>query len=196
MRFNEEQIQEKLHLYEKTVSQHYVYKGPIVNSRIDEAIQPDGVRCQRQVVEHPGGVVILPMLEDGRMILVEQWRYPLGRTLIEFPAGKLDPGERADPLTAAKREFLEETGYEADCWEPMHYIYTSPGFCDEQLWLYKATGLRQVNANNDLGDEDEFIDLIRLPPEEVFAKVRSGEIVDAKTLCLLFHVFGPGASSL
>ena len=193
MRFNEAEIEAKRHLYEETLTQTYLQHGPIVNNRVDTVRTPDGKECVRQVVEHPGGVVILPILEDGRILLIEQWRYPLGRTLIEVPAGKLDPGEHADPLKAAQRELLEETGYAADTWEPMHYIYTSPGFCDEKLYLYKATGLRKVAGQ--YGDEDEFIDVLTLTPEEAIAMVRTGAIVDAKTVCLLFHCFFDSASA-
>ena len=178
---------DKTHLTETTVSKNVLHRGIVVNMRRDEALRPDGKPCVREVVEHPGGVVILPLLPSGEIIMVEQWRYPLGKTLIEVPAGKLERGE--DPFEAAQRELLEETGYKAHQWEPMHYIYTAPGFCDEKLYLYKASELELIHPQAQ-GDEDEFLDIHKLTPDEAFALVRDGRITDAKTLSLLLHVFG------
>ena len=176
------------HLFERTVAQSVVHTGTVITTRRDEAELPDGQRATRDVVEHPGGVVILPVLDDGRILLVRQWRYPLGRTLIEVPAGKLDPGEHADPMAAARRELMEETGYEPAHMEELTSIYTSPGFCDERLWLYKATGLRKIADHNDVKADDEFIDLLTVTVDEAFAMARSGEILDAKTLCLFWFL--------
>lgn len=178
---------DKSHLTETTVSKTLINRGIVVNTRRDEALRPDGKPCIREVVEHPGGVVILPLLDSGEIIMVEQWRYPLGKTLIEVPAGKLERGE--DPFEAAQRELLEETGYKAHQWEPMHYIYTAPGFCDEKLYLYKASALELIHPHAQ-GDEDEFLDIHKLTPEEALMLVREGRITDSKTLCLLLHVFG------
>ncbi|MEB3287560.1 MAG: NUDIX hydrolase [Vampirovibrionales bacterium] len=171
---------------ETTLSQKMIHTGKIINVRVDQARQPDGKPCVREVVEHPGGVTILPILDDGRLIFVEQWRYPLGRLLLEFPAGKLDPGERSNPLGAAQRELLEETGYTASSWELLSEIFTAPGFCDEKLWFYRATGL--LKADYHQGDDDEFIELKILSVEEALQKVKTREIVDAKTLSLLLFL--------
>ena len=180
---------DKAHLAETTVSQTMIHRGIVVNTRRDEALRPDGKPCIREVVEHPGGVVILPLLQTGEtteIVLVEQWRYPLGKTLIEAPAGKLERNE--DPFAAAQRELLEETGYKAHRWEPLHYVYTAPGFCDEKLYLYKASQLELLHPEAQ-GDEDEFLDVHRLTLAQAFELVRQGHIVDAKTISLLFHVF-------
>lgn len=179
-----------LDLTEKTLSQQLIHRGKVVTMRVDTAEQPDGKPCVREVVEHPGGVTILPILDDGRIILVEQWRYPLGQTLLELPAGKLDPGEKQNPLKAAQRELLEETGYRASHWEPMGHVFTAPGFCDEILYFYKATGL-QLEMSLDIqaahmADEDEFIHLHQVTPEELSQWIRMGKITDSKTLSLLF----------
>ncbi len=173
-------------LFEKTLSQKIVYKGRVVTIRYDEAELPDGKVRPRDVVMHPGGVVALPILDDGRIIFIRQFRYALGHTLLELPAGKLDPPEPPD--AAIKRELMEETGYAADEWEEITHIYTSPGFCDEKLWLYKATKLRPVE-NVETTDDEEHIQRFFLTPEEAWQKVRTREIVDAKTLCLLSLVF-------
>jgi len=177
-----------IHLSETTLTQTHVHRGAIINVRKDTARQPNDRIVDREVVEHPGGVTILPILDDGRIILIEQWRYPLGQTLIEVPAGKLDPGERDNPLGAAQRELLEETGYTAKHWEEVLTLYTAPGFCDEKLWLYRATGLELSTEGTHL-QEDEFIELMICTPEQVKQMVLEGKIQDAKTVALLWFYF-------
>lgn len=180
------------HLKEHMVSQTMIHKGIVVNVRRDEAKSPDGSPCIREVVEHPGGVVVMPLLQTEHgteFLMVEQWRYPLGKTLLEFPAGKLDrlpDGTKEDPFVAIQRELLEETGYKAHHWEPLNYLYTAPGFCDEKLHLYKATELEQVYEHHS-GDEDEFLDVHRIAPDRAMELARQGHITDAKTLALLFY---------
>ncbi len=178
----------KKHLMETTVSKTMIEKGMVVNFRRDDARQPDGVACKREVLEHPGGVVIMPVLPDGKILLVEQWRYALGRTLIELPAGKLDPGEHKTPYEAARRELIEETGYAPGVLEELTFIYTSPGFCDERLYLFKATELVPVDNPEQYKMDDEFIDIHKLTPDEAFEWVRQGKIVDAKTISLLLFL--------
>lgn len=188
-RVNDEDTAEQFpHLYEKTLGREIIYQGQVVTTRRDTARLPDGNTAVREVVEHPGGVVILPMLDDGRILLIRQWRYPLGRTLIEAPAGKLDPGEHDNPMEAARRELIEETGHAPANMEALTYVYSSPGFCDERLWLYKATGLKKIDNHDAVKTDDEFIDIIVVTVDEAFAMVKRGDIVDAKTLCLLWFL--------
>lgn len=164
-------------LTEKTVSSEIKYTGKIINVRLDDVVISDGKECFREVVEHPGGVVIVPVTDDGKIVLIKQWRHPVGVELIELPAGKLDKNE--DPFLAAKRELEEETGYQADSWESLGYIYTTPGFSDEKLYLYKATDLKLHQTNFDFG---EIIEPYIIDINEAREMIKSGKIVDAKTI--------------
>jgi ADP-ribose pyrophosphatase len=166
---------------EVQIARRDIHIGKVISLRVDDVRLPNGNVASREVVMHPGGVVVAPILPDGRLVFVEQFRYPLGRTLLELPAGKLDGGE--DPLRAVQRELWEETGYRAEHWEELTYIYTAPGFCDEILWLYRATGL--THDPNYQGDADEDICVRLLSLAEALEKVQRREIVDGKTLALL-----------
>lgn len=172
---------DKAHLFEKTHSSQSLYKGRVINLRLDEVILPSGAIHTREVADHPGGAVVAPILPDGRLLFIEQFRYPLGHTLLEFPAGKLEPGE--DPADTIRRELLEETGYEASHWDFLGAIHTAPGFCNEKLWLYRASGLTLANHHPKI--EDENIDLLPLTLEEAMAKIRTRKLTDSKTMCLL-----------
>jgi ADP-ribose pyrophosphatase len=170
---------------EVKVSSTCVHKGRVVTFYDDEARLPDGRIRHRDKLVHPGGVVICPILPDGKVILVQQWRYALGHALLEFPAGKLDTTDTS-PLAAAKRELIEETGYSSDEWRTLPGIYTAPGFCDERLWLFKASNLRQPHLGEcDTHDDEENIQLITLTAEQVWELANEGHILDAKTLSLL-----------
>lgn len=187
--YDEDYLKTHAHMAEKTLDSEYQYKGTVVNTRVDNAVLPDGQPAKRDVVEHPGGVVVLPVLPDGKILLLEQWRYPLKRPLIECPAGKLDPGEYPNMADAAQRELMEETGYKAGRLEPCHSIFTSPGFCDERLWLYIGYDLSPVDNHEEIKQADEFIDLLPVTADEAFQMVKDGKIVDAKTICLLWHYY-------
>jgi ADP-ribose pyrophosphatase len=189
-------------LEEKPLSSETVFCGVIATVRVDQALHPSGATVRREVVQHPGGVVVCSILEDGRIIFVRQWRYPLGQTLLELPAGKLDwhEGIPENPADAIKRELREETGYEANDWESKGTLFTAPGFCDEKLWLYQARNLKQVKSgvnlpNREAGEQTqqpselEWLDLVFLHPYEAFAMISRGEITDAKTVALLSLCF-------
>lgn len=163
-------------LEEKTLSSEPRYSGHIINVRRDDVLLSNGQEHYREVVEHPGGVVIVPVI-DSKVVLIKQWRYPVNAELIEFPAGKLERGE--DPFLAAKRELTEETGYIAGHWEPLGYIYTAPGFCDEKLYLYKASDLEFSETNLDFG---EIVEPFEVEINDALQMVKDGRIVDAKTI--------------
>ena len=145
---------------------------------VEQALRlPSGRRVVRQVVKHPGAVVILPQLEDGRLLLIQQYRFAVGETVLEFPAGTLEPGEA--PLDCARRELIEETGYRADQWHPLGTIYSSPGFCDERLHFFLASGLVPEHA---AADDDEILEVQPLTVPEVERAIADGALVDAKSI--------------
>jgi ADP-ribose pyrophosphatase len=145
---------------------------------VEQALRlPSGRTVVRQVVKHPGAVVIIPQLEDSRLVLVEQYRFAVGATLLEFPAGTLEPGEA--PLECARRELIEETGYRADHWRALGILYPSPGYCDEQQHLFMATGLVPEHA---AADEDEILEVKGLTVQEVERAIADGTLVDAKSI--------------
>jgi ADP-ribose pyrophosphatase len=160
-----------------------VYSGRIVELIVDE-LQINGRETIREVVKHPGGVVILVELEDGTIPFVRQGRYPMEKTLLELPAGKLDPGEGPD--VCASRELEEETGLAADFLDHVYSFYTSPGFCDEILHLYYTNRTSRTASNFD-HDEDIVVEYYTL--EEALAMVDRGEIEDAKTVLALLWLF-------
>ena len=153
------------------------HKGIIVDVETDMIRLCNGEITMREVVRHPGGVCVAAVDDEGRVALVRQFRYPLREHLWELPAGKLEPGE--DPLPAARRELSEETGLEADRWTELGALYTSPGFSTETLYLYLARDLHQGEAHP---DPNEFLDVTRLPLEELLARIDRGELRDAKTV--------------
>ena len=166
---------------EKTLSSEYVFRGKVIDVKRDDILVSNGHKSIREVVEHSGGVVILA-IKEGKILTVNQFRYPIKTTSIELPAGKLEIGE--DPDFASKRELEEETGYIAKNWKSLGYIYTSVGFCNEKLYLYLATDLEYKQVNP---DEDEIIEPKEYPIKEVFEMIDNGKINDAKTLCALLR---------
>ena len=163
-------------LREIPLSAHYEYEGRIINLRVDEARLPDGTTAAREVIEHPGGVGIIALTDEGEVLLVQQYRYPYGEITTEIPAGKRDRGE--DPLETGKRELAEETGATADNFTPLGVVYPTPGYCDEIIHLYLATGLHFAEMHP---DEDEFLDVLRLPLATLVEREMAGDIPDAKT---------------
>ena len=171
-------------LIERPVEQHTVFEGIIVNVRQDVAALANGKLVRREIIEHPGGVAILPIDREGNVLMVRQYRYAFGRVMLEIPAGKLEPGEAADPAAAAKRELREEIGCLADVFEPMGRVIPSPGVYRETLWLYYATDLTYVGEDP---DEDEFLRLERIPYGRAREMCLSGEIEDAKTIAAILR---------
>jgi len=165
---------------EKRISGEVKYRGVIVTVRLDQAELVNGRIVKREVVEHPGGVTILPVDSRGRCAMVRQFRYPFGRMMLEAPAGKLEYGE--DPDEAAVRELSEETGLAAGQIRKLGSICTSPGFSSEVLHLYLATELQQGESHP---DENEFLNVEWIPLEELVRLTMAGEIDDAKTALIV-----------
>lgn len=170
-------------LTERMVSSKTIFEGKIVKLTVDQAELPNGNLATREVVYHPGGVAILALDENNNVTLVRQYRYPIGRLLLELPAGKLDAGEDHQP--AAVRELSEETGLEAEEWTYLGCMLASPGFCDETLYMYLARGLTQRAQHL---DEDEFLNVVTMPFDELVRQVMDGTITDAKTVTTALKV--------
>lgn len=161
---------------EKPLKQDYLYRGKIVNLRVDNAELPDGTTALREVVEHPGGVCVAALTDKEELLFVEQFRYPYMETVLELPAGKLEYGE--DPFEAGKRELLEETGAAAKTYRDLGKLYPTPGYCGEIIHMYLAENL---NFSEQHLDEDEFLEVRRIPLETAFQMVMRNEIRDSKT---------------
>ena len=160
----------------KIVNSQKVFDGRVVKVTVDTVSEGD-LTYQREVVHHPGSAVIVPVHDDGTVSLVRQYRHPTVRYLLEVPAGTLSDGER--PEAGAARELEEELGLIAAHLEKLSEFFVSPGFLEEKMWVYLATGLSQGKAQP---DEDEVLDIIRLPMEDALEMISSGEIQDAKTI--------------
>lgn len=169
---------------EKKLSSELIYQGRIITVTQDTVELENGKQALREMVHHHGGAAIVPVDENGNVYLVRQFRYPMGRELLEIPAGKLEPGE--DPFTAAVRELEEECGLRAEHFEDLHPIYPTVGYDTEVIHLYLATGLKRTQAHP---DEDEFLDLVKYPLEELVTMILDGTIRDAKTAAGLLKVW-------
>jgi 8-oxo-dGDP phosphatase len=157
------------------------YVGRIVALRLDQVVMPGGRCAGREVVEHPGAVAILPLHDDGSVVMVDQYRHPVGHRLRELPAGLLDmAGE--DPLSTAQRELREETGYAARDWSVLVDVVTAPGFSDEAVRVFLARGLTEVGRPPSADDEEADLAVVRLPLGEAVRQVLAGEIVSSPTI--------------
>jgi len=165
----------------KVIKKQRLYIGKVFNLVVDEIEYASGSRAIREVAEHPGGAVVLATFPDKRIILVRQFRYPLGKFLYELPAGKLGPGE--DPALCAARELAEETGYRAKTWRRLTAIYTSPGFCTEQLHIFLATDLSPALEGQALEEGEHSLTVEIVPVSDAIKMIERGEIVDGKTIC-------------
>ncbi|TWI66525.1 ADP-ribose pyrophosphatase [Pseudoduganella lurida] len=169
------------HLREDKVDGGVAYDGSFLKIHRDHVRLPNGKITSREYIRHPGAVAILPVLDDGRILLERQFRYPNDRVFIEFPAGKIDAGE--DPFESAKRELEEETGYTASEWHFVTTIHNAIAYSDEHLDLYLARGLKAGEAKL---DEGEFVECFTATLDEALAWVRNGEISDVKTIIGIF----------
>src|SRR5512139_2292146 len=168
-------------LTETELASETVFKGRLMHVKCDRVRLPNGKESTREYIVHPGAVVVIPVFDNGDLLLERQHRYPLRRDFIELPAGKIDPGE--DDLTCAKRELEEETGYTAAEWREVTTIYPCIGYSDERLAFYLARGLKPGNHGR---DHDEFLEIFRLPFAEAMQWVRDGRICETKTVIGLF----------
>lgn len=168
---------------ETTVASQQVYEGRLVNLRVDTVRLENGRLTRREIVEHPGAVAVVALDEDDNVILVRQFRKGAERRLLEIPAGTLEAGE--EPITCARRELIEETGYRAECLEQIGGLYTSPGFCTEYIHLYLATGLQKGHP---APEDDETIETIKVALSDISAMVSQGEICDGKSIAGLLSV--------
>ena len=169
---------------EETISSKEIFKGRILNLRVDTVRLPDSKESTREIVEHAGAVAIIALDEEGNIIMVRQYRKAVEQVLLEIPAGTLEAEE--DPLVCAQRELREETGYTADHWQKILSYYSAPGFCNEQLHIYLAKGLHEGQGET---DEDEFVETVRLPLLDAYQMIFSGEIVDGKSIISLQYAF-------
>lgn len=163
---------------EKTIRSERIYEGKIINLKVDEVDLPNGRTSKRELIEHPGAVAILALTADNKIIMVEQYRKALERSIIEVPAGKLEKGET--PETTAMRELEEETGYTADSLELIQSFSTSPGFADEVVHLFFAEGLHKSESGA-VTDDDEFVELMEVTIQEAEEMMKDNRIYDAKT---------------
>lgn len=169
---------------EKTIKRTELFNGRIIEVALDEVQLPDGKTAARELVFHHGGVGIIPITAENKMIFVKQFRKPLEKVVLEIPAGKIDPGEGAQPEKTAARELEEETGYQAKTLTHLASMYLSPGFSNELLHIYSAENL--VKIENPLPqDEDEVLELYELTFAEAKQALADGLICDAKTIFAL-----------
>ncbi len=171
---------EDAHLIETTIESQEVFAGALLRVRRDRIRLPDGKPATREFVVHPGAALMVPVLADGRLVMERQFRYPLDRVILEFPAGKIDAGET--PLATARRELVEEVGYTAATWREIGTIHPQVGYSNEAIAVFEATGLQHVGSRL---DEGEFLDVVLMTEAQLLAAVDAGEVTDGKTLAAL-----------
>ncbi|MEI1421962.1 ADP-ribose pyrophosphatase [Bacillus cabrialesii] len=165
-------------LEEKTIAKEQIFSGKVIDLYVEDVELPNGKTSKREIVKHPGAVAILAITDEGKIIMVKQFRKPLERTIVEIPAGKLEKGEK--PEYTALRELEEETGYTAKKLTKITAFYTSPGFADEIVHVFLAEELSILEEKREL-DEDEFVEVMEVTLEDALKLVESREVYDAKT---------------
>ena len=175
------------HLIESEIESESVFDGALLKVRKDRVRLPNGKESLREYIVHPGAVVVLAFLDNGKLLFERQFRYPLRRVFLELPAGKIDPGEAI--LDTARRELLEETGYVASEWEYIGVMHPCIGYSDERIEIFAARGL--YLAGEKQLDHNEFLEVVELTPADAKAAVWDGRITDAKTITALFWLDKP-----
>jgi ADP-ribose pyrophosphatase len=165
------------HLIERAVASQTLLRGHFLHVQRDVVALPNGREATREFVRHPGAVMVVPILDDGRLLMERQWRHPLQRVLLEFPAGKIDAGE--SPLGCGRRELLEETGHVAREWAHAGWMHNAPAYSDEGIDVWFARGLV---AGPPTPDDGEFLETVAMTEDELDALAGRGELTDAKTL--------------
>lgn len=171
-------------LYEEKTGEKKIYNGKIISVHVDDVTLENGEPAKREVVDHPGGVTVVVLTDENEVIMVRQFRYPYKQVLLETPAGKLEPGE--DPFEAVKREQLEETGTSGEDYVYLGDLYPSPGYCGEiiRIWACRATSQTELSL-----DEDEFIEVEKIPLEKAVEMILNNEIPDAKTQTAILKTY-------
>jgi len=165
-----------MNLFEEKISRQKHFSGRVFTVYEDRVRLPDGKTANREVVQHSGGVMVAPLTESSELLFVRQFRYPYGKVILEFPAGKLEPGE--DPLNAGLRELREEAGATAGRTFSLGEFYPTPGYCSETIYMFAALDLTLGEPNP---DEGEFVEVVRIPLDEAVRMVLNNEIADGKT---------------
>lgn len=173
-----------MELTEKRLDGEYKFRGRVINLRVDRALLPDGSVAGREVIEHNGGVCVAALTDSDEVLLVRQFRYPYGETVLEIPAGKRDSADE-DPFECGRRELKEETGATADEFRFLGRLYPSPGYCGEIIWMYAAKGLHYGEQKT---DDDEFLAVEKYPLDTLTEMILNGEITDAKTQAALLKL--------
>ena len=166
----------------KIVKSEVIFRGKVFNTIVNQIEYDSGNKAVREVAEHPGGAVVVPVTDDGKIVMVTQHRFPMNKVLLELPAGKLNKDE--NPFVCAVRELEEETGYKSENVTELGSIYTTPGYSTEKLWIYLAKNLNPGNHNREEGEYG--MQVFEFSLDEIEKKINNGEIVDGKSICGIY----------